>query len=324
MSTTSVSLVLLAFALIHNLNVNLVDITVETKTWLKCMCRVNGKDYFQFRERGDLCTAQTAVQQSQTTANPAVNITPSAAPIVSTSAVPANAPKSEPNASPTTTIAPVSTTVTPVTPPPIPKPEQWNGNVTEGNMTCIQAQFAIQVVVKYNDTNGKELEGGFVIPKNATVSGNCVGQTDPLEVMIIKFTNVGNTSATLTLKFNQTEGNKTFYVTDVELSFNLTRELFPDFVDTKLYNTTVKASNPSADLFSVASAHAYTCATQSVQLETLPAGVKEIQIDFTSSKVAAFMDHTKGQWDSGGFSHYTTDIDSRAATALTTSITTSA
>jgi lysosomal-associated membrane protein 1/2 len=162
-------------------------------------------------------------------------------------------------------------------------------------VTCIQAQFAIQVVVKYNDTKGKELEGGFVIPKNATVGGNCVGQSDPLEVMIISFTNVGNTSATLKLKFNQTEGNKTFYVEDVELSFNLTKELFPDYVGT--YKT-VTASNNKADLFSVASAHAYTCATQSVQLETLPDGVKEIQIDFTSSKVAAFMDHTKGQWDS--------------------------
>ncbi|CAG2180158.1 unnamed protein product, partial [Oppiella nova] len=270
----------------------LYRISCDFKILMKCIFN----DFFSI-SLTDLCTAQTAVQQSQTTANPAVNITPSAAPIVST--VPANAPKSEPNANPTTTTAPVSTTpVAPVTPPPIPKPEQWNGTVTEGNVTCIQAQFAIQVVVKYNDTNGKELEGGFVIPKNATVSGNCVGQSEPLEVMTIKFTNVGNTSATLTLKFNQTEGNKTFYVTDVELSFNLTRELFPDFVDTKLYNTLQTVSNPSADLFSVASAHAYTCATQSVQLEKLPDGVKEIQIDFTQSKVAAFMDHTKGQWDS--------------------------
>jgi len=154
------------------------------------------------------------------------------------------------------------------------------------------------VVVKYNDTKGKELEGGFVIPLNATVGGNCVGQSEPLdyEVMTINFTNVGNTSATLTLKFNQTEGNKTFYVEDVELSFNLTKELFPDYVGT--YKI-VTASNKKADLFSVASAHAYTCATQSVQLETLPDGVKEIQIDFTQSKVAAFMDdHPKGQWDS--------------------------
>jgi len=64
-------------------------------------------------------------------------------------------------------------------------------------------------------------------------------------------------------------------------------------------DTLQTVSNKNADLFSVASAHAYTCATQSVQLETLPDGVKEIQIDFTQSKVAAFMDHTKGQWDSG-------------------------
>ncbi|CAG2106790.1 unnamed protein product [Medioppia subpectinata] len=121
-----------------------------------------------------------------------------------------------------------------------------------------------------------------------------------MEALTISFKNEFNTSATLTLTFNRTADNKTVFVQDVELSFLLSKALFPQFIDEKAYNTTVKASNPTSDLFSVASVHSYTCsAAQSVQLSHSTSGIIDIQIDFLKSKVEAYIeDAKKGEWDS--------------------------
>jgi len=128
------------------------------------------------------------------------------------------------------------------------------------------------------------LETGFDIPKGAVVDVSksfCSSDKEPLEVLAISFKDAFNTSATLSLTFNRTADNKTVFVQDVELSFILSKQLFPQFIDPKAYNTTVKASNPTTDLFSVASVHSYTCsAAQSVQLAHSTSGIIEIQIDF--------------------------------------------
>jgi hypothetical protein len=206
-------------------------------------------------------------------------------------------------ASPTTTSAPAPTlSPTPTLPP---NPDKWNGNVTKDNTTCIRVQFAVQIRIKYNNTiNNTEEITGFNIPINATVDEHnsfCSSNTSQEEVIVISFVDQEHTSANLTLRFNSTKDNA--FVEEIELSYILTEQLFPYF-DKSEYNKIVKVVNKTGlSLFSVPADHSYMCdnaVTASLQNEDSSVKTSGAEVDFTNSRVEAFIKQSKnGEFDSG-------------------------
>jgi len=205
----------------------------------------------------------------------------------------------------TTTAKPKTTTVAPPNPPPVPKPETFKGNVTEGNQTCINVEFSVQITIKYNNTNNEEKTTGFTIPSNASIdlkSSKC--SEDPKnpkpEIIVIRFdeNKAEHTSANMTLIFNKTSDGSVF-VEEVELSFVATEDLMPG-LDSKLYGKTMSSAKNELSLFKVASVHSYVCsAAQSAKLDSHEDRITGVQIEFTDSKVEAYINESnKGKFDS--------------------------
>jgi lysosomal-associated membrane protein 1/2 len=225
-------------------------------------------------------------------------------PNTTTTPVPTTTSTSKPSttASPTTTTPVSTTTLKPTSPPTPPKPESWNGNFTdhELNKTCINLRFAVQIDIAYNNTNGTEWLTGFTIPTDASIDlskSHCSKNDTEKEVIAINFANEEHTSANLTLTFNKTDNE--VRVEAVELSFILTKEIFPDFHEPSLYNKVVNVGKNDLTLFKVASAHSYVCAaTQSADLGGHSVGLNDVKINFLESKVEAYIgDSKKGVFD---------------------------
>jgi lysosomal-associated membrane protein 1/2 len=217
-----------------------------------------------------------------------------------------SAPTSSTTAHPTTTAKPNTTTVAPTpsptpapTPGPIPKPEKWSGNYTDDQKkTCINVQFSVQIAINYNSTSNEKLIAGFTIPVNATVDRNnshCSQPNKTDEAITIHFANEENTTASLTLTFNKTREDS--YVESVSLSFLATKELMPQ-LNPKLIGKTFLAEASGLSLFKVASDHSYLCsAVQSADLNSQE-DVNNVQIQFTDSKVEAYIkESNKGKFD---------------------------
>jgi len=201
---------------------------------------------------------------------------------------------------PTTTTKPTTSTVAP-TPPPVPQPEQFSGNVTEGNNTCINVEFSVKITIKYNNTKNEVITTGFTIPKNASVvsPSHCRREnTTEEETITIAFDNEEHTSANLTINFNKTSDN-TVLVNEVMLSFVATSALMPQLED-KLIGQIISADKSQLTLFKVATDHSYVCsAVQSATLDSHVDRIVDLQIEFTNSKVEAYIDQSKkGQFDS--------------------------
>lgn len=203
----------------------------------------------------------------------------------------------------TTTAKPMSTTtVAPPNPPPVPKPETFKGNVTEGNKTCINVVFSVQITIKYNNTNNEEKTTGFTIPTNASIDLDSSSCGDPktvsTEKIVIRFEKEEHTSANLSLTFNKTEDGSIF-VEEVKLDFVATEDLMPG-LDTKLYGKTMSSVKNELSLFKVASVHSYVCsAAQSAKLDSQEGRITGVQIEFTDSKVEAYINESnKGNFDS--------------------------
>lgn len=200
----------------------------------------------------------------------------------------------------TTTVKPNTTTTakpTPEpTPGPIPTPEQWTGNVTIENNTCISVQFSVQISFKYNNSETREELTGFTIPKNASVNSKnskCSQNETKPEVIFITFANEEHTSANLTLTFTKTNDSKVI-VESIELSFIATSELMPG-LDSKYIGKNLKANKNGLTLFKVASDHSYLCrAEQSASLDSQAEPISDVQIKFTDSKVEAYIEKKKG------------------------------
>ncbi len=148
-------------------------------------------------------------------------------------------PAKSPNITTSPTISPTTskpTTVSPTTPtptiPPTQSPDIWTGNVTENNNTCINIKFKAQITIKYNTSKAMNTTA-FNIPANALVIENkshCSNKTT--ETIFISFVDEGYTSADLVLTFNNSNGN--VFVEEIELTFNLTEALFPDYFNKTL------------------------------------------------------------------------------------------
>jgi len=200
----------------------------------------------------------------------------------------------------TSTIEPSTTTTVAPPPPTPPKPESWNGTVSDQNTTCINVKFTVQIDVSYNNTNGTQLLTGFTVPSDAVVdpvNSYCSSNETEPQAIAISFKNEEHTSANLTLVFNNTD--KEVRVQKVELSFNLTQELFPGFHDPTLYGTIVTISRNDLSLFKVGLAHSYVCsASQTADLGGQN-GINDVKIDFLDSQVEAYIHEGKpGQFDS--------------------------
>jgi lysosomal-associated membrane protein 1/2 len=210
-------------------------------------------------------------------------------------------------AHPTTTAKPNTTTVAPTpsptpapTPGPIPKPERWSGNYTDDkDKTCINVQFSVQITINYNTTSNEKLTTGFTIPVDASVdqkNSHCSQPNKADEAITIHFANEENTTASLTLTFNKTD--KESYVESVSLSFMATKELMPQ-LNPNLTGKTFSAEASGLSLFKVVSDHSYLCsAVQSANLNSSQEDVNNIQIQFTDSKVEAYIkESNKGKFD---------------------------
>lgn len=257
-----------------------------------------------------VCAQNTTVNDS--TGNSTTHSPPTTASIKPSAQTTTTVAPTTTTKNPTTTVPSKTTTITPKptpapTPVPIPAVEPFRGNVTEeeedkSNNTCINVQFGVKITMKYNTTDKVVVSTGFIIPSNASVnsqSSHCsqVNKTNS-EAITIRFDNTEHTSATLTITFNKNDTN--VFVEDIALSFKATQDLFPG-LDSKLIGTTVKVYTNDTNLFKVAKTHAYTCsAVQSAKLDLGGVdNIHDVLIEFTDSKVEAYIDKSKkGVFDS--------------------------
>jgi hypothetical protein len=213
----------------------------------------------------------------------------------------------EPTTSPNiTTLSPTTKpTVSPTTQsptiPPTESPVVWTGNVTENKTnTCINIKFMVQIAIKYNSSTGQNMTA-FNIPANASVIGDkshCSNATLPTETIFISFDDE-YTSADLVLTFNNSDGN--VFVEEIELTFTLTKTLFPDYFHPDQYDKKMTVTKKKLNLFSVSKSHSYLCVdAQTAQLDTDKIMGLETEIRFTNSQVQAYIDsNRKGKFDSG-------------------------
>jgi lysosomal-associated membrane protein 1/2 len=205
-----------------------------------------------------------------------------------------------------TTLSPTTKpTVSPTTQnptiPPTESPVLWSGNVTENKTnTCINIKFMVQIAIKYNSSTGQNMTA-FNIPANASVIGDkshCSSETLPTETIFIRFVDEEYTSADLVLTFNKSDGN--VFVEEIELTFNLTKTLFPDYIHPDQYDKKVTVTKKKLNLFSVSKSHSYLCVdAQTAQLDTDKNIGLETEIRFTNSQVQAYIDSSRsGKFDS--------------------------
>jgi hypothetical protein len=93
-----------------------------------------------------------------------------------------------------------------------------------------------QITIKYNTSNTTEMTTAFNIPANASVNEDksyCNDTNHATEAIFISFVDEEYTSADLVLTFNNSNGN--VFVEQIELTFNLTKALFPGYFDPTQY-----------------------------------------------------------------------------------------
>jgi len=213
-----------------------------------------------------------------------------------------NITTSSPTTTKPTTVSPTTASTPTPTVPPTQSPVIWTGNVTKDtNNTCINVKFMAQITIKYNTSNTTEMTTAFNIPANASVNEDKSYCSDEkkhaTEVIFISFVDEEYTSADLMLTFNKSNGN--VFVEEIELTFNLTKALFPGYFDPTQYDKMMKVTKNDLKLFSVGNSHSYLCNdAQTASLEDKNKGL-ETEIRFTNSQVEAYIDiNRKGEFDS--------------------------
>lgn len=196
----------------------------------------------------------------------------------------------------TTTQIPTTTPIpSPPTPPTPPAADVSNWNFTDkSNQTCILLTAGIQIKIAYNDSSNQTLTTGFNIPSDATVdelASSCTFNDNAtiLQVLVLNFNTINETSGYLRLVFKKSENN--VYVEKIELKYKLSKELFPDYINQTEIDKNVEAIIKDGELFKVDSDYSYTCGSADVLLlnQNLTLQTNGADLSLSALKIQAYL-----------------------------------
>jgi len=200
----------------------------------------------------------------------------------------------------TTQSTPIPTTLPTLPPPTTPLPPEaptnpWN--VSTNGFICILAEFALTLRIGYNSTvkDGYDTTG-FNIPSDASVDTNNSYCNNITQVLSLNFDIVNQTMGNITFTFNQTKDN--INVEKVKLIYQLTENLFPNYINKKDYGKMITAESDNLALFEVDHSHAYGCNSKtSVKLNNIAiVETNGAELEITKARVQAFMNKTTDEF----------------------------
>lgn len=184
----------------------------------------------------------------------------------------------------TTTAAPKTTTVAPTPKPtPAPEPKLIEGNVTEGNYTCMRYEFTVEFFIKFNTTENKTNTAIVPLPLTSLAefsNGTCSSAKESLSLIYNKDLN-------LTLTFAKNDNS--VYLDSVSLFVVYDNKSFPN-IHTNLIGTNHTYNlNSLSPNFNVEKSHSYVCANV-----TVPKSAEgDVQVVFSNLRLQAFMEQSK-------------------------------
>ncbi|XP_052058278.1 LAMP family protein lmp-1-like [Mytilus californianus] len=159
-----------------------------------------------------------------------------------------------------TETTPEGTSSTPITPRPDDPPIQSYSAHGE-NGTCVLIQCGIQFEIHYNTTNQKQSSKVIGVPERVTFDGGC-NQPNNTQSLQIQF--YDNWDLLLTFSQFDDRGRIKFYLSDIDLTANLSKELFPD-IDNPIFRKNIK-TNFAKDTITASTEGSYRCTKEAAFL----------------------------------------------------------
>jgi hypothetical protein len=129
----------------------------------------------------------------------------------------------------------------PTLPPNEPDVPENPWNVSVNGSVCILAKFGATLKINYTNSRHETVMTGFNIPSNATVNkekSSC--NLKGTQVLVLNFDDQNQWMGSISFTFIKT--NDSIFAQSVKLVYNLTEELFPNYVNPKDYSKKVDAN----------------------------------------------------------------------------------
>ncbi|XP_063427275.1 lysosome-associated membrane glycoprotein 1-like [Mytilus trossulus] len=155
---------------------------------------------------------------------------------------------------------PEGTTSNPITPRPDDPPIQSYFAQGE-NGTCVLIQCGIQFEINYNTTEQKKASRVIGVPERVNFDGGC-NQPNNTQSLQIQF--YDNWDLRLTFSRFDDQGRIKFYLSDIDLTANLSKELFPD-IDIPIFRQNIKTTF-ATDTITASTEGSYRCTKEAAFL----------------------------------------------------------